>query len=587
MHELLQQAKETSLGMQQLLQKIEEKDCRLEEGYEETRGYIASSFLAIEQDVNARENSLLKEVDAAEAKIVSRLAAYLDNIQEQDCLQQWIDYAFYLAAQLKQRDFSAATAYEECMAGLQNALAKVVAQSNQISEELQNSQQAFIKFTSNSTAEIERAIKSLGKFEEVAFCDQDSSEQAVYCNIQHGNCKKSTKPLPPPPNVPAPPLPYPKPPRPNGAVGASMRSSHYDMPLAQNEYDEPTTIARRSLDQAVYVKLPSYDLPTHGRLDLPCSCPLSDDACQKRQMSRRDIDICKPYMVIPHTDMQQKDCASSFYPKRICFTDTSCMMLAITGHEGNSVQCLCYSSLERSVTKVGRCSLKRPISMTYCPVKEKLLVVDDHTKKLTFIKPDSGKGSTVNLTQLTCPGGITVATGDNPNIFITDIAAKSILKFNFKGNFLVRINLCVGCQQPMGLTYSNGYLFVTDSTTNYISKLKAEVGSFEGWIGGKGSSISCLSKPYDVTALPGNRIAVTEMGNHRVSVFCSNGDFFTCFGAYGSEPGMFDTPMGISANANYIAVVDYGNRRVQIFSIGSIVREPAQNEYATPFLKTI
>ena len=75
------------------------------------------------------------------------------------------------------------------------------------------------------------------------------------------------------------------------------------------------------------------------------------------------------------------------------------------------------------------------------------------------------------------------------------------------------------------------------------------------------------------------------MGNHRVSVFCSNGDFFTCFGAYGSEPGMFDTPMGISANANYIAVVDYGNRRVQIFSIGSIVREPAHNEYATPFLK--
>ena len=132
MHQLLQQAKETSLGIQQLLQNIEDKDCRLENSYEETREYIASSFLAIQQAVNAREKALLKEVDTTEAELINRLGVYFDTTPEQDCLQQWVDYAFNLTVQLKQRDVSATLAYEECMSGLQNALAKVVTQNDQV-----------------------------------------------------------------------------------------------------------------------------------------------------------------------------------------------------------------------------------------------------------------------------------------------------------------------------------------------------------------------------------------------------------------------------------------------------------------------
>ena len=129
---MLQQAKETSLGIQQLLQNIEDKDCRLENSYEETREYIASSFLAIQQAVNAREKALLKEVDTTEAELINRLGVYFDTTPEQDCLQQWVDYAFNLTVQLKQRDVSATLAYEECMSGLQNALAKVVTQNDQV-----------------------------------------------------------------------------------------------------------------------------------------------------------------------------------------------------------------------------------------------------------------------------------------------------------------------------------------------------------------------------------------------------------------------------------------------------------------------
>ena len=318
MHQLLQQAKETSLGIQQLLQNIEDKDCRLENSYEETREYIASSFLAIQQAVNAREKALLKEVDTTEAELINRLGVYFDTTPEQDCLQQWVDYAFNLTVQLKQRDVSATLAYEECMSGLQNALAKVVTQNDQVANELQG-QPASIKFTSNSTAEIERAIKSFGKFEEVS--DQGSSEQPVYSNVQHGSAQSNTLPcLLPPPTLPPPPPPVAKR-RPNIAVfaGCTLRS-YYDVPDTQNEYDQPSKMMTPSLDQTVYIQLPAmhqkrshetpYDIPTcdlpTDRLDLPC--PLPNDICKQQQRPMYESDSahchasCRQQRSIPQLD---------------------------------------------------------------------------------------------------------------------------------------------------------------------------------------------------------------------------------------------------------------------------------------------
>ena len=178
------------------------------------------------------------------------------------------------------------------MSGLQNALAKVVTQNDQVANELQG-QPASIKFTSNSTAEIERAIKSFGKFEEVS--DQGSSEQPVYSNVQHGSAQSNTLPcLLPPPTLPPPPPPVAKR-RPNIAVfaGCTLRS-YYDVPDTQNEYDQPSKMMTPSLDQTVYIQLPAmhqkrshetpYDIPTcdlpTDRLDLPC--PLPNDICKQQ-----------------------------------------------------------------------------------------------------------------------------------------------------------------------------------------------------------------------------------------------------------------------------------------------------------------
>ena len=59
---------------------------------------------------------------------------------------------------------------------------------------------------------------------------------------------------------------------------------------------------------------------------------------------------------------------------------------------------------------------------------------------------------------------------------------------------------------------------------------------------------------------------VSEMRNHRVSVFNSSGDFMMAFGSKGSGLGQFQMPRGIAIDVNSLLYVsDFNNRRIQIF----------------------
>jgi len=72
---------------------------------------------------------------------------------------------------------------------------------------------------------------------------------------------------------------------------------------------------------------------------------------------------------------------------------------------------------------------------------------------------------------------------------------------------------------------------------------------------------------------------------HRVIVTDARGDVVLAFGGFGSQPGAFDTPIdaalvmpeffgepGEGVGQPWLAVADYGNRRVQIFELdGALV----------------
>ena len=81
------------------------------------------------------------------------------------------------------------------------------------------------------------------------------------------------------------------------------------------------------------------------------------------------------------------------------------------------------------------------------------------------------------------------------------------------------------------------------------------------------SSVEDLRGPCGVAVNNRNEIAVTEWGNHRVSVFSSDGTHLRSFGREGRNQGEFNSPSGIAFDNNgNIIVADSNNNRVQVFS---------------------
>ena len=94
--------------------------------------------------------------------------------------------------------------------------------------------------------------------------------------------------------------------------------------------------------------------------------------------------------------------------------------------------------------------------------------------------------------------------------------------------------------------------------------------------GQRGSSIGILFGPYGVAVNERDEIAVTDMSNHRVQVFSSDGTYLRSFGRKGDKQGELNWPAGIAFEKNGCSiVVDKNNHRVQLFN--------EQGEYLSQF----
>jgi sugar lactone lactonase YvrE len=83
------------------------------------------------------------------------------------------------------------------------------------------------------------------------------------------------------------------------------------------------------------------------------------------------------------------------------------------------------------------------------------------------------------------------------------------------------------------------------------------------------------------------RIAVTDVRNHQIILFDSYLGVELVFGSYGSSPGQFDAPEGITFTGDGgFLVADSGNRRVQRFGAGGkfVMSIPSQGE-TNPMVK--
>ena len=94
-----------------------------------------------------------------------------------------------------------------------------------------------------------------------------------------------------------------------------------------------------------------------------------------------------------------------------------------------------------------------------------------------------------------------------------------------------------------------------------------------------GESVGMLNEPWGVAVNDHDVIVVTEILNHRVSVFRSDGTYLRSFGKKGKNNGEFAEPSGITFDSHgNIVVADCENHRVQVFDRkGKFLRTFGQN----------
>ena len=87
------------------------------------------------------------------------------------------------------------------------------------------------------------------------------------------------------------------------------------------------------------------------------------------------------------------------------------------------------------------------------------------------------------------------------------------------------------------------------------------------FFGKEGSSVGMFKGPWGVAVNARDEIAVTDLDNHRVQIFNSDGNYLRSFGRKGNKAGEFLNPTGIAFHNNgNIFVADNSNHRIQIFN---------------------
>lgn len=120
-------------------------------------------------------------------------------------------------------------------------------------------------------------------------------------------------------------------------------------------------------------------------------------------------------------------------------------------------------------------------------------------------------------------------------------------------------------QQPIGIVVRGNKVFVSDSGNHRIQVFDRD-GQFLRSFGQEGEELGDLNQPMSL-GLHKKTLYVAEYLNDRVQKFSLSGKSRGAFGTSGSEPGQFDAPSDVAVDAQgHAYVVDFYNHRVQVFN---------------------
>ena len=226
-----------------------------------------------------------------------------------------------------------------------------------------------------------------------------------------------------------------------------------------------------------------------------------------------------------------------------------------------------------------------------------IMTLDDRTHAYTSQFGTTGTGNT----NFDTPGQ--VAIDGSGNIFIADTANNRLKKHDSSGTYVTSITsltgatgVCVDSSNNVYVVYgtnlrkynsslvlqwtaplsftgrhctTNGtYVWVT--TTSDIVLRKDTATGVNVWAIGSttGSNDGQFNAPYGV-ATDGTYVYVVDQGNDRIQKFSTNGAFIYKWGRAGTDPGEFQTAVGIHYNSvtGMLYVTDSGRDDVQEFTV--------------------
>ncbi len=212
------------------------------------------------------------------------------------------------------------------------------------------------------------------------------------------------------------------------------------------------------------------------------------------------------------------------------------------------------------------------------------------------------------MAQITRPYG--VCTDNGKRLFVADTGGAVIHVFDMEKSSYLAIEGSdeVPLQSPIGLTYVDGFLYITDSVQGIILQYDLEKKILHPWssyqlgrptgiafsavsglfyvtdtaaheivvldrsgvekfrFGGRGTAAGELNFPTDLWVDQQGKVYVTDALNARIQIFSATGEFLSSFGKPGDTPGSFSKPKGVAVSQHgYIYVCDALFDAVQIF----------------------
>jgi sugar lactone lactonase YvrE len=212
-----------------------------------------------------------------------------------------------------------------------------------------------------------------------------------------------------------------------------------------------------------------------------------------------------------------------------------------------------------------------------------VFVADTKNARIQELSPDGvflGKFGNVSDEPGWLSGPVDVAVGAEGTIYLATTGDNRIQKFAADGGFLMRWG---GAGQdpgqfdsPRGIAVGgSGNVYVWD-TGNRRAQVFDDDGAFirawepiyalgtvEPW-----AATSSRGKSTGIAVTADDVVYMTDVAAHRVVAFSAEGAPLGSWGGLGTGPGQFNQPRDIAIGPDgRIYVVDYGNRRIQIFQL--------------------